>query len=371
MVVEQRVKQNRWEQFASLFKSSESVKPNLRDRWKILLSRKHTVNKQTPHQERASHEPLFGAPLSTSTKYAATVVNLGRNGGYLNCLVPIVVAECGTYLKKNGIDTKGIFRINGSTKRVGQLQELFNAGPLYGRNASWNGYTVHDVANLLRRYLNCLPEPVISPHLYFLFREAYKTHEENGEMQLQAFQNLLSYLPRPNQSLLLYLMNLLAYFAEHQETTLMDADNLATIFQPCILAHPSHTLQPMEYRYSSLVVRRLIEHSNQLKVPPHHDIPLPLQPVIEYDYSPKIMKEKKIEMFSLNPLPTPPLNQLSRSLSLGKRKYTKKPSLMRSDSQTFLQIVQESSDSYQFKMMNVKRSATLPGKQRKMTQEYH
>ncbi|ORY02719.1 Rho GTPase activation protein [Basidiobolus meristosporus CBS 931.73] len=369
MAVEQRVKPNRWEQFARLFRGSENVKPNLRDRWKEFLSRKNTTNRRVSSEE-GGYEPLFGVSLNASSKYATTVVNIGRHGNYVNCSVPTVVAECGSFLKNNGISTTGVFRINGSAKRVRQLQEIFNTGPLYGRDTSLDDFTVHDVANLLRRYLNCLPEPVISPHLYFLFRKAYDENASNGEMQILVFQNLLSYLPRPNQVLLLYLLNLLGYFAEHQETTLMDVGNLATIFQPSILAHPSHILQPIEYRHSSLVVKSLIELSNHLKIPPYHDIPLPLQPIIEYDYSQKITKERKIEILGLNPLPRPPIDQLSRSLSLGKRKYIRKPNLMRSDSQKFLQKIQESEDSYQLRMVNVRRSATLPGKQRRLGQEH-
>ncbi|KAK9711914.1 GTPase activating protein (GAP) for Rho1p [Basidiobolus ranarum] len=370
MTVEQSIKPKRWEQFASFFKVSESAKPNLRDRWKYLLTRKQSANKEQLLEDRVRPEALFGVPLHISTKYASTVVNLGRNGGYLNCLVPIVIAECGAFLKSNGANTKGIFRINGSSRRVSQLQEIFNTGPTFGLDISWEDYTVHDVANLFRRYLNCLPEPVISPHLYFLFRKAYNDHQDNDEVRVIALQSLLPYLPRPNQILLLYLVNLLAYFGEHKETTLMDTGNLATIFQPCILAHPSHTLQPEEYRYSSLIVEDLIHHSNRLKVPPYHGIPLPPQPIIEYDYSQKPTKAKKIEI-KQNPLPKPPLNHLVRSLSVGKRKYSRKHGLTRSDSQNFLQKAQEPSDTYQPpSSRNVKRSATLPGKQRKRMVEY-
>ncbi|ORY02873.1 RhoGAP-domain-containing protein [Basidiobolus meristosporus CBS 931.73] len=367
MTVEQSAKSNRWGQLASLFRGPESAKLTLRDRWKFLLTRKQSpAHKQNLLHERACQETLFGVPLGISIKYASAVVNLGRNGGYLNCLVPIVVAECGGYLKDHAVNTEGIFRVNGSSKRVRQLQDLFNTGPAYGMDIAWEDFSIHDVANLFRRYLNCLPEPVISPHLYLLFRKAYSEHQDSEDAQIMAFQSLLPHLPRPNQILLLYLVNLLAYFAERQETTRMNAGNLATIFQPCVLAHPSHLFRPEEYRYSSLVVEHLIKYSNRLKVPPRHSIPLPPhQSVVEYDYTHKVTKTIPNDMDHRGTSNQPPLSQLRRSLSLGKRRAIRKSSV----TVGILQNAPESSGSCPMPAKSITRSVTLPGKHRRRTQE--
>jgi hypothetical protein len=41
------------------------------------------------------------------------------------------------------------------------LQTLFDTPEHYGLNVDWRNYTVHDAANVMRRFLNHLPEPVI------------------------------------------------------------------------------------------------------------------------------------------------------------------------------------------------------------------
>lgn len=88
--------------------------------------------------------------------------------------VPIVVAKCGMMLKETGPSpspcrgsrtdgkgiatrTEGIFRVSGSNKRINELQVVFDAPPRYGKDLDWEGYTVHDAASVLRRYLNMMP----------------------------------------------------------------------------------------------------------------------------------------------------------------------------------------------------------------------
>jgi len=58
--------------------------------------------------------------------------------------------------------TEGIFRVSGSNKRINQLQAVFDAPPTYGKDFDWTGYSVHDAASVLRRYLNALP---VRPHV--------------------------------------------------------------------------------------------------------------------------------------------------------------------------------------------------------------
>jgi hypothetical protein len=61
-----------------------------------------------------------------------------------------------------GLQTEGIFRISGSVKRINMLEFQFDQNTNhYGLGFNWEGYTVHDAANLLTRYLNKLPNSVI------------------------------------------------------------------------------------------------------------------------------------------------------------------------------------------------------------------
>lgn len=62
--------------------------------------------------------------------------------------------------------TEGIFRVSGSNKRINQLQIVFDEPPRYGKDFDWTGYSVHDAASVLRRYLNSLPVRPVSPSLF-------------------------------------------------------------------------------------------------------------------------------------------------------------------------------------------------------------
>src|SRR5271155_3170014 len=74
-------------------------------------------------------------------------------------------------------DVEGIFRLSGSAKRIKDLQHIFNLPPKYGKGLDWTGYTVHDAANILRRYLNRLPEPIVPLTFYEQFREPLRGHQ--------------------------------------------------------------------------------------------------------------------------------------------------------------------------------------------------
>ncbi|ORX96985.1 RhoGAP-domain-containing protein, partial [Basidiobolus meristosporus CBS 931.73] len=201
---------------------------------------------------------IFGVPVSSSILYAGVEINIRPDEECLCYTMPVVIVKCAEYLREYAQGTKGIFRVNGSAKRVNEIQALFDSGPDYGQSLSFESYTVHDAANLLRRYLNSLPEPVIVHQLYYLFRKVYEEYQQDDEGLIRAFQASMVYLPRAHQALLIYILDLLAFFAEQADQTLMNTTNLASVFQPCILAHPHHELSPEEYKASQSVVACLI-----------------------------------------------------------------------------------------------------------------
>lgn len=168
-------------------------------------------------------------------------------------------------------DVEGIFRLSGSAKRIKDLQVEFNSPDRYGKGLNWDGYTVHDAANILRRYLNQLPEPIVPLEFYGKFRDPLRAYQVRAEQALEqdehakavaAYQQLLAEVPGLNRTLLLYLLDLLAVFASKSDLNRMTAANLAAIFQPGIISHPSHDMSPNEYRLSQDVLIFLIENQD-------------------------------------------------------------------------------------------------------------
>lgn len=173
-------------------------------------------------------------------------------------------------------EVEGIFRLSGSARRIKELQEIFDSPERYGKGLDWTGYTVHDAANILRRYLNQLPEPIVPLDFYEAFREPIRNHQRQAvgsteavdigdfdyEKAVATYQQLIRELPPLNKQLLLYILDLLAVFASKSDKNRMNSNNLSAIFQPGLLSHPSHDMAPMEYRLSQDVLIFLIENQD-------------------------------------------------------------------------------------------------------------
>ena len=122
----------------------------------------------------------FGVPLQQALNEASAKISIltgDQSDGLQYGQIPIVVAKCGVFLKKNGLTVEGIFRVGGSSKRIKDLQVIFNTPPSFGKQLNWDGYTVHDAASILRRYLNALPEPLIPLNMYDDFREPLRNRK--------------------------------------------------------------------------------------------------------------------------------------------------------------------------------------------------
>lgn len=141
---------------------------------------------------------------------------------------------------------------------------------------------MHDAANILRRYFNQLPEPIIPLEFYERFRQPLRNHQAQAvgvseaqspsvghfdqESAIRVFQNLITELPPLNRQLLLYILDLLAVFASKSDLNKMTTANLAAIFQPGILSHPQHDMAPQEYRLSQDVLIFLIENQDSFLI---------------------------------------------------------------------------------------------------------
>lgn len=235
-------------------------------------------------EEKVAPSGIFGVPLSTSIKYANVAISLTDSEGkqFTYGYVPIVVAKCGVFLKEKATDVEGIFRLSGSAKRIKDLQAVFDTPDRYGKGLDWTGYTVHDAANILRRYLNQLPQPIVPLEYYEKFRDPLRSHQAQavGDVEAQhqdignfdhaaaitTYQRLITEIPPLNRQLLLYILDLLAVFSSKAELNRMTSANLAAIFQPGMLSHPTHDMSPSEYRLSQDVIIFLIENQDNFLI---------------------------------------------------------------------------------------------------------
>ncbi|KAG8741389.1 hypothetical protein FRC10_002909 [Ceratobasidium sp. 414] len=250
----------------------QHTKQSLKSWWKqFKLAQGATFRKDQDDLKNAPHA-VFGIPLRESLRYASVQISTADPNGelYVWGYIPVVVAKCGLFLKENATEVEGVFRINGSNRRMRDLQTLFESPPRYGKDLNWRNesYTSHDVASVFRRYLTQMPEPVIPNEQYHNFRAALSKQPRDVSEVIHTYRRLIKEMPRANQYLLLYVLDLLSVFARKADKNLMTESNLAVIFRPGIISHPAHEMQPQEHALSQEVLVFLIQHQDHFMLDP-------------------------------------------------------------------------------------------------------
>ncbi|KAG6374352.1 Rho GTPase activation protein [Boletus reticuloceps] len=232
----------------------------------------------------SEHHPVFGKPLKDSLRRASVQISTANANGdlYVWGYIPVVVAKWKTVLAPPcsfhthscpiATEIEGTFRVNGSAKRMRELQAAFEAPPRYGKSLDWKTehYTTHDVASVFRRYLTHMPEPVIPHDMYHDFRDVLARQPFDRGSVVATYRHLISCMPKANQYLLLYVLDLLSVFARKSDKNLMTPANLAVIFRPGLISHPNHELSPGEHQLSQKVLEFLIDQQDcfLLDIPP-------------------------------------------------------------------------------------------------------
>jgi hypothetical protein len=175
---------NWWNSFTFAQKAKKEAEARKGGPSNIIMLSCRTANMVTRTGEVV--HTVFGKPLRESLKYASVQISTANANGelYVWGYIPVVVAKCGLYLKENATEVEGTFRVNGSSKRMRELQAEFEKPPRvlislivhsiltghlqYGKSLDWKkeNYNTHDVASVFRRYLTQMPEPVIPYDMY-------------------------------------------------------------------------------------------------------------------------------------------------------------------------------------------------------------
>lgn len=138
--------------------------------------------------------------------------------------VPQIVINCVDYLSASGLNVENIFKSNGDQQEVQNLRYYFEE--------DWNtmipeGTSPLDVAALLKRYLQMLPEPLLTFSVYNEIKEA------RGNVRQLA--DVVRTIPYAHYSTLEYLTSLLLRVSEKSVLNKMDAHNLAFELAPYLL----------------------------------------------------------------------------------------------------------------------------------------
>ena len=250
---------------------------------------------------------MLGVSLSEVIKYSnkAIYYHDADSGCFVYGYIPVYLAKIGKFLTEKGmlcrpspgheflpviepfpddiligLSVENLFCISGSPLRLQNLQDSFNRSPRFGADLDWSGYTVHDAASILLRFLNRLPEPVIPLEKYEAFQNPLKqdfldwkrtTNPPEGlawppkETSItREYRRQIYSLPGASRNVLSYLLDVFAIIDFHSETNEMTSWRLAKLFQPMVLSPGEHSIEEsISLELSQYVLNFLIKTIGQ------------------------------------------------------------------------------------------------------------
>ncbi|XP_013389585.1 arf-GAP with Rho-GAP domain, ANK repeat and PH domain-containing protein 1-like [Lingula anatina] len=155
--------------------------------------------------------------------------------------IPVIVDKCIKFISAHGTTTEGIYRLNGTHSKVAHLLEAFREDAR-SVHLKADDYSVHDVANALKRYFRTLTAPLLTRDLYPKFVETAAYQDHNSKLQWYKYH--LGQLPKVNFNTLKKLLLHLQIIAKNNAENKMTDVNLGSIFGPALMTLDSdHTGQ--------------------------------------------------------------------------------------------------------------------------------
>ena len=113
--------------------------------------------------------------------------------------IPVIVDKCVKFVYSHGVMTEGIYRLAGGNTKINRLLTAFRSNA-WSVQISREEYSEHDVANVLKRFVRQLSEPLLTDTLRPEFLEAATLEVE--EERLAKYSNLLTRMPSINYNTL-------------------------------------------------------------------------------------------------------------------------------------------------------------------------
>eukprot|EP01121_Diplochlamys_sp_Union-15-3_P015586 TRINITY_DN518_c0_g1_i1.p1 TRINITY_DN518_c0_g1~~TRINITY_DN518_c0_g1_i1.p1 ORF type:complete len:453 (-),score=78.66 TRINITY_DN518_c0_g1_i1:52-1410(-) len=176
--------------------------------------------------------------------------------------VPVVIQLCVEFLKEHGLDVEGLFRIPGHQIDTEELAKIF-----YKADAALIGgispnVDINTVAELLKKVLREMPEPLFTFHLHTQFIKAAGL--ENLEQRIDQTRNLFMQLHPLTRNTICYLFPFLITVCEHHEKNLMGKDNIATIFGASLMRSKEKDILESLSDKTDSVIMMFLEHFNEI-----------------------------------------------------------------------------------------------------------
>ncbi|KAF2636146.1 hypothetical protein P280DRAFT_493263 [Massarina eburnea CBS 473.64] len=254
-------------------------------------------------EKPVSDKATFRQPLELLVdKYGAESTD-GVGPGTLK--VPALLHDSVTAMRNMDMSVEGVFRKNGNLKALRELEEEIDAKGVEMVDLNTRNPVI--LANLLKRFLRYMPEPVMTLKLYRLFMVANEIEEEvQRKKVLHLVCCLLPKSHRDTMEVLFCFMNWVSSFHTVDEETgnKMDLWNLATVMAPNILRENNEAEMKSVDQSAVKVVLELLENNDEFC-----EVPEEIVELLNDDSSPELTPKeilKQWEQRGKNPMVTGP-----------------------------------------------------------------
>ncbi|XP_071973733.1 protein FAM13A isoform X3 [Engystomops pustulosus] len=197
---------------------------------------------------------VFGVPLK----------DLHKEGLVING-VPAVVWSVVEYLRSDGLNQEGLFRINGNVKIVEQLRVKYENGEQVKLSEDCD---VHSAASLLKLFLREMPDGVICAALLPRFIQVYQDSGSDTQRE-RGLKELIKELPDTHYALLKHICYFLTQVVQHHTENKMNVYNLATVFGPsCFRVSPGFEGMKQQEICNKIVAKLLEDYSKFFECEP-------------------------------------------------------------------------------------------------------
>ncbi|KAF1937429.1 RhoGAP-domain-containing protein [Clathrospora elynae] len=184
--------------------------------------------------------------------------------------VPALLQDCITAMRSMDMSIEGVFRKNGNLKALRELEEEIDARGVQQVDLNTKNPVI--LANLLKRFLRLMPDPVLSLKLYRLFMVANDIEDEPQRKKvLHLVLCLLPKAHRDTMEVLFCFLNWVSSFhtVDEESGNKMDTWNIATVMAPNILRESNDKEVKNVDQGAVKVVFDLIENNDEFsEVPP-------------------------------------------------------------------------------------------------------
>jgi len=184
--------------------------------------------------------------------------------------VPALLQDCITAMRSMDMSIEGVFRKNGNLKALRELEEEIDAKGVQQVDLNTKNPVI--LANLLKRFLRLMPEPVLTLKLYRLFMVANDIDDEAQRKKvLHLVLCLLPKAHRDTMEVLFCFLNWVSSFhtVDEESGNKMDTWNIATVMAPNILRESNDKEVKNVDQGAVKVVFDLIENNDEFsEVPP-------------------------------------------------------------------------------------------------------